>query len=227
MLLKKFTLLYVEDEQDLRDIMKDVLSDVVKTLYTAKDGKEAYALYKDHKPDIILSDINMPNLDGIGLGKLIRQTDQTTRILLLTAYSDVESLLAATELKLTKYILKPTKENELFDALFLAAEELESFNITYKKQLVLKENYKWDFSEQLLSCDMDEIHLTPKEKQILQILFSNLNATVSYDTLLYEVWEDSDVYNLDTVKAVIKNLRKKLPENTIENIYGTGFKVQG
>jgi DNA-binding response OmpR family regulator len=225
MVLEELKVLYVEDEKELRDVMKDILSDEVDILYVASDGEEAYKIYKEYKPNIVISDINMPKMNGIELIKKIRQRDQTIRAIMLTAYSDVENLLAATELKLTKYVLKPTKEDDLFDALDLAVEELSSFRVLYSSKLTLKENFKWDFDEQILSCNNQDVHLTPKEKKILQLLFSNLNSTITYDMLIDSVWEDDEIYSIDSVKTMIKNLRKKLPKDTILNVYGVGFKV--
>lgn len=217
--------LYAEDEKELRDIMAEILSLEIEELYLAEDGEKAYELYKTKKPDIIVSDINMPKLTGIEFIQKVRQNDHNTRVIMLTAYSDLDYLLESTELKLTKYLLKPVSGSALFEALQLAYEELKSFRITNKKKLSLEENFYWDFKEQSLVQNDEEIHLTPKERKILNLLFFNLNQTITYDMLINEVWEDSEIYGVDSIKTMIKNLRKKLPKNTINNVYGTGFKV--
>jgi len=120
--------------------------------------------------------------------------------------------------------VKPFTGQELFSALSLAVSELAQFQTISKKQLFLKDNFIWDFSEQLLTKGSQEMKLTPKEKRILHILFSNPNTTVNYDKLLLEVWEDFESYSIDTLKTMVKNIRKKLPEDTIQNIYGIGYK---
>jgi len=224
MIFENIKVLYAEDEKDLRDALGILLSDQVSEFYCAKDGEEAYAMYKEKKPDILLLDINMPHTNGLEVAKMIRNTDHSTRIIMITAFSDVETLLSATELKLTKYLVKPFTGQELFSALSLAVSELAQFQTISKKQLFLKENCIWDFSEQLLIRGSQEMKLTPKEKRILHILFSNPNTTVNYDKLLLEVWEDFESYSIDTLKTMVKNIRKKLPQNTIQNIYGIGYK---
>jgi DNA-binding response OmpR family regulator len=226
MSLENMSVLYAEDESELREVMAEILSYEIKTLYVAKDGLEAYEIYKQKKPDIIISDINMPGMNGIDLGKKIRETDHSTRLIMLTAYSDVDNLLSATELKLTKYLLKPTKGVDLFEALNRAVDEIKSFNVVNTCTLGLKDNYFWDFKEQSLYCGAKEIRLTPKERKILNMLFTNLNSTITYDMLIQDVWEDSDLYSIDTIKTMVKNIRKKLPKDTIKNVYGTGFKVE-
>lgn len=225
MKLENLTLLYVEDEKELRDLMTSILQDQVSTLYTAKDGLEAYNVYKEKSPDIILSDINMPLLSGIDFIKKVRQNDQKTKVIMLTAYSDVDNLLQATELKLTKYLVKPFDGFELLSALQLAVDEINNYNIISIKSLELGENYHWDFKEQELTLNDQVIRLTPKEKKILNILFSNLNATITYDTLLMDVWDDYEHYSIDTLKTMMKNIRKKLPKDLIQNVYATGYKV--
>lgn len=223
--LEGIKVLYAEDEKELREIMVGILDIFIGEIYIAKDGEEAYKLYKEKKPDIIVSDIHMPKLNGIDFIKKVREEDHNTRVIMLTAHSDVNYLLESTELKLTKYLLKPIRGKDLEEALRLAFEELKSFKVSNIKSFTLQEGLIWDFKEQLLLSNNEEIHLTPKERKILQLLFSNLNKTITYDLLIDEVWEEREIYGVDSIKTMIKNLRKKLPKNTIINVYGTGFKV--
>ncbi len=225
MTLKNIKLLYAEDNSELRSIMKSLIESEVKELYIVKNGEEAYELYKTKKPDILLLDINMPIMNGLEIAKKVRISDHNTRIIMLTAYSDVEYLLQATELKLTKYLVKPIVGNQLFEALNLATEELSNFTVQNKKQLKLDDEYTWNFTETTLFYNLQEVRLTPKEKKIINILFSNINLTITYDTLLTSVWDDFEQCSIDTLKTMMKNIRKKLPENTIQNVYGIGYKV--
>ena len=127
MTLKSFKVLYAEDEEVLREMMNTIIGEEVKELFLAKDGKEAYEIYKEKKPDILLIDINMPYMKGIELVQKIRENDCTVRIIMITACSDIENLLTATELKLTKYLVKPFFSTELFEALNLAVTELSNY----------------------------------------------------------------------------------------------------
>jgi DNA-binding response OmpR family regulator len=224
--LKNLTVLCAEDEKAISNVLVEMITPHVAELFVAYDGEEAYSLYKEHKPDLIITDINMPKIAGLDLVRMIRKDDHDTKVVVLTAHSDVEYLLKATELKLTKYLIKPFSIQELFEALEMAVSEKNSFKVTMTNRLELDESFIWEFQEKSLVQDGEEIHLTPKEKGILNILFSNLNSTVTYDMLMDEVWDDSELYSIDTIKTMIKNLRKKLPKDTILNVYGTGFKVK-
>ena len=225
MKLNQIKLLHVDDEKEIREMMKCILGDDVKEFYSAKNGIEAYEVYQNKKPDVILLDINMPNCNGIEFAQKLRDNDHSTRIIMTTACSDVEKLLLSTELKLTKYLVKPFSTEDLFGALELAMQEIQNFSIIPNKIIHLKDKYLWNCRTQTLFNGSIEINLTPKEREILRILFSNLNNTISYDTLLMEVWDDFENCSIDTLKTMMKNIRKKLPENTIQNVYGTGFKI--
>jgi two-component system, OmpR family, response regulator VanR len=226
MWLNSLKVLFVEPNDEIRDTMKELLSYEVEEIETVKDPIEALNLYKTNKPHIIITNIDLPHLDGIEFIRKIRKNDNSVKIIVLTTNSDQQTLLDASELKLTKYLLIPTSGDAIYDALKKVIEELKSFSVIEHTVLELQENYRWDFKEQKLQKDLKEIHLTPKERKILHYLFSNPNLTVSYDMLFYEVWDDSETYSINTIKTMIKNIRKKLPPNTIKNIYATGFKFE-
>lgn len=218
--------MYVEDETAVIEVMKDVLQLSVKELYIAEDGITAYELYTKHKPDVMLVDINIPKLNGLDLIEKIRQKDQNVKVILLTAYSDKELLLKATELKLTKYLVKPLVLEEFNEAMQLAVDEIECLNIEYKKLVHLKDDFTWDMESKILTNNNHLVKLTPKESDILQTLLKKQNSSVSYDDIIYTVWEDSDTYSLDTLKTTVKSLRRKLPKDTIQNVYGIGYKIE-
>lgn len=122
--LKDVKLLYVEDEPAIIKVMERLLTDRVLELYIAKDGEEAFELYKKHKPEIILADIEVPKINGLELISKIRENDLKVRVVLITAHSDKDVLEKAATLKLSKYLIKPIVGKELFESLEQAAQEL-------------------------------------------------------------------------------------------------------
>lgn len=225
MKLNEMKILHVDDELEIRKMMKVILEDDVKEFYSAKNGEEGYQLYQKYQPNIILLDISMPHVDGIQFARKIREHDLSVKIIMITAHSDLEKVLLATELKLTKYLIKPFFTEQLFGALNLAIEEMRNFTVTCNKNLQLKDSFSWNYQTNLLYKGNEEISLTPKERKILEVLFINLNTIVSYDTLLMKIWDDYADNHIDSLKTMMKNIRKKLPKNTIQNIYATGFKI--
>jgi len=108
-LLKRLKVLYVEDDTNVRNELSSLLSNFFENVYTAKDGKEGLEIYKQKQDDIdvIIADINMPNLTGIEMLEKIRLFDKNIPVLFTTAYSDTNFLIDAIKLKVFEYIIKP------------------------------------------------------------------------------------------------------------------------
>lgn len=221
-----FDILFIEDEEALRTNYVRYLKRHFRNVYEADNGQSAYFTYKEKKPQILIIDINIPKLNGLELLKKIREHDHTTKAIMLTAQSGTSDLLEAISLKLTKYLIKPISRDELKSALNLVINELSDFDVSSKKTLVLKEMFTWDYTLRELFENNIKVTLTNKERRILTLLFSNINKTYSYDEIIYDVWEDDEEDKLDALKTIIKNLRKKVPQNTIVNIYGSGYKIE-
>ena len=223
----KFSILFVEDEMEVRENYVLYLENIFENVYQAKDGQEAYKIYKELKPDIMIIDINIPKLNGIELLKMIRKTDHTTKAIMLTAHADTKYLLEASELKLTKYLVKPVSRAKLHEALGIAVEELYNFKVSsVAKQLSLSENYIWDLDLDILYHHDQTVTLTAKERKLATILFSDTDKIFSYDDLIYRLWDYDENGNADSIKTLIKNLRRKLPKNIIKNIFGIGYKIE-
>ena len=215
-----FTILYVEDDKGVREVNTRILTRMFKEVYEAKDGLEGYALYLEKKPHIILSDIKMPNMDGIELAKKIRQKDTNTKIIISTAFSDEKYLLDAVELGLERYIVKPLTKRNLIPALQKAI-----LNIKNENQLHFDDNFYYDFSNGLFYLDDKEIEMTKKELYFLRLLVKDRDIIVTYNMIEQEVWED-EYMSLNSLRTTIGFLRKKLPRNIIKNISNMGYKLK-
>ncbi len=219
-----YSILFVEDEKEIRQNYVSYLKRYFENVYEAGDGRTAYEIYRSKKPHIMIIDINIPEINGIDLLKKIRENDHTTKAIILSAHTDLNYLLDATGLGLTKYLVKPITRSELKDALNLVMEDLAKYEISSKQILILKDGYSWDYTTLELS-DKDNIILTDKERQILTLLFSNPNLTYSYDDIIENIWDDYDSDKVASLKTIIKNLRRKLPKETIINVFGIGYKI--
>jgi YesN/AraC family two-component response regulator len=121
-----YSILYIEDEKMLRENYALFLKVYFERVYTAVDGEDGYEKYQQHKPDILLIDINLPKLNGIELLKKIRAQDNMTKAIILTGNSKIDFLLSATSLKLTRYLLKPVEKELFVEALDAVKKELAS-----------------------------------------------------------------------------------------------------
>lgn len=221
-----YDLLYVEDEDEVRRNYIEYLERFFQNVYEAADVKEALKIYKSKKPAILIIDINLPGKSGIDFLRKIRESDHTTKAIMLTANSDVETLLNATELKLTKYLVKPVSRSDLREAIALAEEELLSYTVVSKKIIKMKDSFYWDNETQQLFCKDEEIALRKKEIELLTLLFSNPHKIFSVEDIVLELWYYSEKDKGDALKTLIKALRRKLPKDTIKNVFGVGYKIE-
>ena len=219
--LQNLTLLYAEDEEGIRKNIADSLSYYCKEVLEAGDGQEAYEIYEEKEPDIILSDIHMPNVNGIEFVKKIREDNREIPIVMITAHTDKEYLLEAVELHMEKYIVKPVDIDELFETLEKCVNILDSNN---KVLLKVDENYLYDYDSKELKYKSENIVLNKKEMNFLEVLISNQNRVVTYEELQEKVWRD-DVMTDSALRSLVRNLRKKLPTDLIFNLSGVGYRL--
>lgn len=122
--IKEIRVLYVEDNKDTREEVVYFLENRVSELYIAKNGEEGFKLYKEKSPDLVISDIQMPKLDGIRMSELIKEHDTNAKIILLTAFNDSEYLLKAIKLHIDNYAIKPLNIKELFSIMAKMAKNI-------------------------------------------------------------------------------------------------------
>jgi len=214
-------ILVVEDEDIARENCVEFLEEYFKNIYEATNALDALKLYEKIKPHIIISDIQMPKLNGLEFISKVREKDDNTQIIILTAFCDKEYLLRAVELQLVKYLIKPINEKELEKALKSACENLnkEESNI-----IPLDNNLKFDMYNLTLVQDDDIVKLRTKEIDFLYLLLLNKNRYVKYQEIENFVWND-EVMTKDALKTLVKNLKKKIPKELISNLTGTGYKI--
>jgi DNA-binding response OmpR family regulator len=218
---KKIKVLYVEDDDIARENGLEYLENYFENLYEASDALSALKLYGEIKPEIIITDIQMPKLNGLEFIKNIRKKDKKTQVIVLSAYSNKDYLFSAIELGLVKYLIKPIKEKEFEEALSLCINHIENddSNIIH-----LSENFTFDLYNKTLINDGELIKLRAKELELLFLLLSNKNRYVTYKEIENFVWKDS-VMTKDALKTLMKNLKTKIPKNIIKNLSGSGYKI--
>lgn len=116
-LLKQINLLYVEDDENIRDLLQKALNRKVKNLYIACDGEEGLVQYHKYKPDIILTDIRMPKMDGITMSRKIRELDPSVPIIVLSAHSESNYFLDAIDINVSGFLIKPLDREKLLNSL--------------------------------------------------------------------------------------------------------------
>ena len=218
---KNIKILYVEDDEIARENGIEYLQNFFEQIYEASDAIKALQLYEKYQPDIIITDIQMPKLNGLEFVKKIRQKDKKTQIIIITAFCDRDYLLKAIELQLVKYLVKPVKEKEFEEALFLCVNSLQEDNSNIIK---LDDNSYFDTFNKNLVIKNEIIKLRTKEILFLELLIKNKNRYVKYEEIEKYVWSDS-VMTKDALKTLVKNLKTKIPKDLIMNLTNSGYKI--
>jgi len=220
---REYTVLYAEDEDTIRNAYLRFLSHHFETVIGARDGEEALELYRKFKPDLIIADIVMPKLDGLSLIEMIRQHDDTTRSILLTAYSDQAQLLKATELNITKYLIKPVRKQALKEAIDRAVSQLDRLQNSILK---LTGEFTFHKERETLMYRGDPLPLSRNEQLFISILASEPAHffPISKVSELFYLRYDRDLSD-NAVKSLIKRHEKKLPDELIENRFGIGYRL--
>jgi len=219
---KNLTILYVEDNSFIREEAVEYLSHMYHNVLEASNGEEALAIYADSKPDIIITDIEMPIINGLQMVKAIRRKDKKTPIIVLTAFMNPEYLLEAIELRLVKYIVKPMSNHKLDIALSLAHDCLEDDVDNCTIQLSTHSYY--DKLNKTLVIDNEVIDLTHNEIMLLTLLLKNANTVTAYSEIKNKIWHYEESYR-DSLRSLVRSLRHKLNGVVINNISGIGYRI--
>jgi len=218
---KNIKILYVEDDDLIRENALEYLNRYFDEVYEARDGLEALDIKEKVKPHIIITDIQMPKLNGIDLAKKIREEDTQTQIIIATAYTNTEYLITAVELQLVKYMVKPILDSKLLQVLESCISSIKDDKSNIKK---IASNTTFDTFNKTLFVDSQIKKLTKNELLFLELLCINSQRAVSYDQMQNHIWYDSYMTD-DAVRSLVRALRRKLPKNSIENISGIGYKI--
>jgi len=220
--IEDISILIAEDEEELREYLSEYLQIFFKNVFVAKCGEEAYSLYKEKHPDIILTDINMPNLDGLNLISKIRENDTNTKIIIMSAHSEQEKLLRAIELNLITYLIKPIKTDILKKVLLEIVEVVRKST----KRIYINGTTYWNKQTLSLWNNEKEIILKEKESQLIQLLCSKINHPFSSKDIFQHLYaQTTKEFSEYAITSFIKRLRLKLPTDIIQNEYGSGYKI--
>jgi DNA-binding response OmpR family regulator len=214
-------ILIVEDQNELRTLVKNFLGDYGYVVDEAEDGEEGYHKINMNSYDCLILDLNLPKLDGMEIAKKVREEGKNVPIIMLTARSEIYDKIEGFDNGADDYITKP------FDMKELLARVEAVLRRTQKEQtLVLKfREYEVFPKENLVKTEGEEIQLTNKEMGILEYLLHKKGEIVSAEELLEHVWDSEVDMFSDTVKTHIKTLRKKLDpkKKYIQTVRGKGY----
>nr|WP_321265709.1 response regulator transcription factor [uncultured Sulfurimonas sp.] len=226
---KNMTILMVEDYLPLHNNLKKTLEALFEKIDAVYDGKEAITLYEKNYEekktyDIVLSDIEMPNVDGLELSKYIKKINPLQNIIILSAHKEVDYLFEFINLGISRFIEKPISLDVFLDELYLVCLDI------YKQSelsTIVKFSDKLFYNkvQKVLYLQNSPINLSNNENLIIQKLISNLNLSVSNDELVEYLYNHEKEVSSQNVRKLMYRLRQKLPNDFIQNVHGIGYKI--
>ncbi|MGN7382048.1 response regulator transcription factor [Paenibacillus sp. SAFN-117] len=219
------TILIVEDEPILREIVKDYLLEDGYEVLEADDGKQALALFQEHEVDLIILDIMLPELDGWAVCRRIRKSSDVP-IIMLTARSDEDDTLLGFELGADDYVTKPYSPPIL---LARAKRLLESRRVgALESDTLSGGGITIHLPSRTVTLDGTNCSLTHTEFEILACLMKNKGMIITREQLITKVWGYDFVGDDRTVNSHIRNLRSKLGEHArcIVTVVRSGYKFE-
>ena len=218
---KNIKVLYVEDDDVARENGVEYLENFFDKVFEASNAVKALQLYEQYKPQIIITDIQMPKINGLEFIKQIRQKDKKTQVIVITAFCNQEYLLKAIELQLVKYLIKPVNEKDFEEALMLCLNSLKEDSSNIVK---FDEDSYFDIFNKTFVVKNEIIKLRAKEVLFLELLIKNKNRYVTYEEIESYVWFDS-VMTKDALKTLVKNIKIKISKDIIDNLTNVGYKI--
>lgn len=224
--------LVVEDEQEIRELIRDYLEVEGFEVAMAADGEEGLEQFNTYEPDIIVLDIMLPKIDGMEICKTIRNKSNIPILMLSAKKSDVDKVLGL-GLGADDYMTKPFSPKELvarIKAQLRRYKELSQTNVQ-KNSLEFKD-LKIDLDAYNVFLEGKKIQLSAKEFEILKFLALNPERVYSREQIFDQIWGFNEYGDINTVTVHIRKIREKIEQDSsnpeyIETVWGVGYKFVG
>ena len=202
--------LCLEDEPGILKNITESLQLFFGEVVGVKDGLEALDEAMSGSYDALVFDIGVPHMDGLEVVKKIRAAGIGVPIVILSSHTEQEYLWRAVELKITRYLPKPYDKN--------VAAEL----INHAPIFSISSELKYDFAKKIIYVKDSACHLSKSESKLLEYFLARKNQTVTYEQLFDYMWEFEQP-SKEAIKAIVKELRRKIGKDVIKNLYAVGY----
>jgi len=228
------SLLYIEDDASFLEESSEVFKELFAEVDTATDGEMGYIKYDQFFQktgsyfDIVVTDINMPNMNGIELIQKIYEYNPTQTIIVISAHNESQYLLELVNLGIEQFLLKPNNYDTILNVFHKSASKVLCLGIKEIEisHVHLGANLLWDKQTSALYKNDEVIKLTKNETLLMQIFIKNHTKISTLQEIFNTLWDDEPhLACIETLKSIISRLRKKLPTSIIENVYGLGYRL--
>ena len=226
MIMKPLKILFADDDLKYALILKRFLEAEGYEVYYAGNGRIALEQYPEVKPDLILLDINMPEVNGYEVARQIRETDKHTLIFFLTDRTDKTDRLEGFKVRANDYLSKPFYPEELIARICERFDGLDEGN---EKEIYTFGNTTFDYTNNELRTSASKVLITSRQAEILRLLVKHMDSAVSRDTILEQVWGVVSHTNSLALNVQISYLRKALRNDDsvqIESLMKKGYAIK-
>ena len=219
-ILKGLKVLLVEDEDKLASLLKNAIGDSFHSFTLAQDGQEGLEKFLSNTPDIIITDIMMPNLTGLEMAREIRKVDENIPIIILSAFSESDKFLDAIDIGVVKYFIKPFDPDELLDYIESVGEKIGSRLIEFCS------GFSFNLTTKNLYKNARYVSLSKNENKFIQLLVQNRENDNIVDEKMIKnsLWENEDVSS-ERLRTFIRRLRSKTSKDLVLNLKGQGYQI--
>ena len=218
-------ILVAEDETSLNDLLQDALRMNGYETISAKHGLEALRLIREQKPDLVILDINMPQLDGFGVIEKLRNENNSVPVIVLTARDQQDDKSIGFGLGADDFVTKPFGLEELL--MRVAAVLRRSKNTPTSGNILVSGNISLDVSNYRVSVKDEVIETSPTEFKLLHYLMENMGRVLTREQILSAVWGLDFATDGAVLDTYISYLRKKLGDNAnIRTVRGVGYQIE-
>ncbi|MEN8717363.1 MAG: response regulator transcription factor [Sulfurovum sp.] len=214
-------ILVLEDDIMLNEMITEYLSSTGHLITSATTGKECLVILENKKFDLLILDINLPDIDGFTILERLHEQKRMVPTIYISALIDIEEITRAFDIGCHDYLKKPFHLKELT----LRINKILKTRIVPQKHKRLSKGYSFDSESMTLYFD-NEPHILPtRQLQIIELLAHNRSLVVNYDMFRTYVWNDDFIDNA-TIRAEVNRVKKVLKEDFITNIRGSGYMVK-
>ena len=219
-------LLLIEDDFSLREELTLFLSDFFDTIDAFGSAEEGVSHYLLAPYDLVMTDIQLPNQDGLSLVEKIKKKHPEQMVIVISAHKEVDYFLKSIDLGIYSFLIKPFDSQLLINTMIKATTQLQHHHVESDvHRVVLHGVVEFDLSTKTLYKEGIEQELTAKEEQLLYILVKHINTFVRNEQLAQEIWQSDEVNN-STMRALVKRVRDKLGYGeSIINLKNRGYKL--
>ena len=220
------SILIIDDEEDIREILEYNLTKENFKVYTASNGKDGIRIAEEQVPDLVLLDVMMPEMDGIEVCEELRANPITNNILIcfLTARSEDYSQIAGLDAGADDYVSKPIKPKVLISRIKAVLRRGSSSGPGEKVSIKEKSRLVIDREKYIILKDGNSIQLPRKEFELLALLASKPGKVFDRSFILETVWGTEIIVGDRTIDVHIRKLREKIGNEFIKTIKGVGYK---